>query len=394
MCRHMYDALRRERNEGRPPQWLVTLREKQQGCRQRAQPPSPKHSARARPSAAAAAPPASSKHEVEKVSYDPAQGIAFRKLKGTKGLEPSTDIFAMPNARGHHFMQAKWADGYQAELTALTVSAWKGRREAAGKPMNKLKLYDEKFGDHGRVTLERKLLDNDNPGVVIKVNGSQKMQLSFKHVPQTDAEANAMAWAKAVVKGKIVDPGRELKEKKVKLEESFGVVLAKGGGGGAAKKRPAGGGGGGAAKRPAADDGGGDSALDEDEGGADDAGADDDDDRAYESLEDEAADEAAQEEGAEEEDAEIDEEVDYESDEAPAKKKPAAATAGVTNKQGKPAAAPRAEMKRPAANSTAAPVGKRPAAMETTDAESERSQLDGPPRTTVFSAWRNSFEAV
>ena len=393
MCRHMYDALRRERNEGRPPQWLVTLREKQQGCRQRAQPPSPKHSARARPSAAAAAPPASSKHEVEKVSYDPAQGIAFRKLKGTKGLEPSTDIFAMPNARGHHFMQAKWADGYQAELTALTVSAWKGRREAAGKPMNKLKLYDEKFGDHGRVTLERKLLDNDNPGVVIKVNGSQKMQLSFKHVPQTDAEANAMAWAKAVVKGKIVDPGRELKEKKVKLEESFGVVLAKGGGA-PAKKRPAGGGGGGAAKRPAADDGGGDSALDEDEGGADDAGADDDDDRAYESLEDEAADEAAQEEGAEEEDAEIDEEVDYESDEAPAKKKPAAATAGVTNKQGKPAAAPRAEMKRPAANSTAAPVGKRPAAMETTDAESERSQLDGPPRTTVFSAWRNSFEAV
>ena len=393
MCRHMYDALRRERNEGRPPQWLVTLREKQQGCRQRAQPPSPKHSARARPSAAAAAPPASSKHEVEKVSYDPAQGIAFRKLKGTKGLEPSTDIFAMPNARGHHFMQAKWADGYQAELTALTVSAWKGRREAAGKPMNKLKLYDEKFGDHGRVTLERKLLDNDNPGVVIKVNGSQKMQLSFKHVPQADAEANAMAWAKAVVKGKIVDPGRELKEKKVKLEESFGVVLAKGGGA-PAKKRPAGGGGGGAAKRPAADDGGGDSALDEDEGGADDAGADDDDDRAYESLEDEAADEAAQEEGAEEEDAEIDEEVDYESDEAPAKKKPAAATAGVTNKQGKPAAAPRAEMKRPAANSTAAPVGKRPAAMETTDAESERSQLDGPPRTTVFSAWRNSFEAV
>ena len=362
MCRHMYDALRRERNEGRPPQWLVTLCEKQQGCRQRAQPPSPKHSARARPSAAAAAPPASSKHEVEKVSYDPAQGIAFRKLKGTKGLEPSTDIFAMPNAKGHHFMQAKWADGYQAELTALTVSAWKGRREAAGKPMNKLKLYDEKFGDHGRVTLERKLLDNDNPGVVIKVNGSQKMQLSFKHVHQTDAEANAMAWAKAVVKGKIVDPGRELKEKKVKLEESFGVVLAKGGGA-PAKKRPAGGGGGGAAKRPAADDGGGDSALDEDEGGADDAGADDDDDRAYESLEDEAADEAAQEEGAEEEDAEIDEEVEYESDEAPAKKKPAAATVGATNKQGKPAAAPRAEMKRPAAKTRAAPVGKRPAAM-------------------------------
>ena len=407
MCRHMYDALRKERTEGKPPQWLVTLREKQdvqrQGGGDRSGATSPagsRRSARATPSAASAAGSVSrslaavSKIEVEKVTYDSSQGIAFRKVKGTKPLEPTTNIFAKPNAKGHHFMQAKWGDGYQSELTTLTVAAWNGRRESAGKPKKSLKLFDEKLGDHGRVVAERKLLDNDNPGVVIKVNGSQKMQLSFKYVPQHDAEANAIAWAKAVVKGKIVNPDYELKAKKAKLEESFGVNSG-------AKKRPAGTGGGGGAlkKRPAAGGGGGDGAPDEAEGGAavagDGAEEDDDaDDGADESPDDQEADaddaamgdEAGQEEAAEEEAVEIDEEVDAESDddaEAQIGKKPAATTVKINRKPAaakKPAAAVLKKMRKPAVAET-----------EVTESE-DPPQLDGPPMTTVFSTWRNSFK--
>eukprot|EP00959_Pyramimonas_sp_CCMP1952_P233821 4886188-Pyramimonas_sp.AAC.1 len=99
-------------------------------------------------------------------------------------------------------MAAKWGDGYSSEITSLTVAAWRGReKQAASSGKRRLKLFAGKMDDGTTVSAEKKQLDPNNPGVIIKVNGSQKVQLSFNYVPGAVACAQAVAWAKGALAG-------------------------------------------------------------------------------------------------------------------------------------------------------------------------------------------------
>eukprot|EP00959_Pyramimonas_sp_CCMP1952_P450226 9427265-Pyramimonas_sp.AAC.1 len=97
MFRHLYDPIRKEQIGGKTPSWLVTLRAKQQaaGAPRRAAAPTP-------PAACAADSTTTTQY---KVDYDATTRVAFRRAKGT-APEPTVDIYAEEDAKGHHFMWA------------------------------------------------------------------------------------------------------------------------------------------------------------------------------------------------------------------------------------------------------------------------------------------------
>eukprot|EP00959_Pyramimonas_sp_CCMP1952_P457138 9474372-Pyramimonas_sp.AAC.1 len=205
-------------------------------------------------------------------------------------------------------MWAKWPDGYVSELSTLTVSAWRGMHVAAGGK-NSLKLLSAEGADGTTYLASLKQLDRDNPGVAVKVDGSQKAQLSFKAVPEGYARKYAVTWVKLLAANKM--KVEDLKAKKAEVEKIHSS--------GSAKKRPAasdgGGGGGGCAKRPAAaqpaDDVGGGciSKAESDPGGGEDDRSEDDGGKANEGE--------PEDEEEEEEEEELDEEEEEEEEEDP-----------------------------------------------------------------------------
>ena len=73
------------------------------------------------------------------------------------------------------------------------------------------------------------MLDNDNPGVVVKVGGSQRVQLAFKVVPKDVACDSAVRWAKAMAAKKMnkEDARDYAREKKAILEAEMDAAVMK-----------------------------------------------------------------------------------------------------------------------------------------------------------------------
>ena len=398
MFRHMYEGLRKEQQEGRGPQWLQMLRKKQTiaaqieaGGTESPAPSSARVAMKSRgPPSSAASPSAreskaTAAADPKKVKYDPSTGLATRFIqRSTKGklADPTDDIFEPEDARGHNFMMARWPDGWSCELETLTVSAWRGQQKAKERKGNANILWQTEVAKN-KYSAELKLLDRDNPGVVVKVNGGQKCQLAFKIVDEKAAIEHAVKWAKEMAKKQMTgeDAAAWAKEKKRALEAGHG----------------------GAAKKPAAALGKTNRA---------DAAAEEDDEEEGD-AEEEEEDEDDTGDGAEEEDAEEetkthDDVVDADGDEDVKMKKPAAATAPSPSRK-RPAAAaapspeetpegegeeeqaparkrPAAKMKPAAVAVVQAPVRRRPSVATPSDAESSvPEQITPPPMQTLAS---------
>eukprot|EP00959_Pyramimonas_sp_CCMP1952_P419007 8776985-Pyramimonas_sp.AAC.1 len=95
---------------------------------------------------------------------------------------------------------ARWPDGWTHELDTLTVSAWRGAQKEKKQHAN---VIWQKTSGENKYCSELKLLDRDNPGVVVKVNGKQKGQLAFKYVKRDVAVDQATTWAKEMAAKKI-----------------------------------------------------------------------------------------------------------------------------------------------------------------------------------------------
>ena len=277
MFRHMYDALRKEQQEGKAPQWLQVLRRKQTvaehddhggaivaapsrssaatprspaqsstGAGPTRRPRGPPSSASATAARAAEQAPAAAAAPPPVVKFDPSTRLTMRVSKRSSGKgkisEATADIFEPEGARGHNFMMARWPDDWTCELETLTVSAWRGQQTKSQRKGSDNILWQTKIGEN-KYQAELKQLDKDNPGVVVKVNGGQKCQLAFKIVEKNAAIQHAVKWAKEMAKKAMSgdDAAVWAKAKKRTLEKDHG-----GGEKAPAMKKPA------AAKRPAA----------------------------------------------------------------------------------------------------------------------------------------------
>ena len=384
MFRHMYDAIRKEARGAQVPSWLVTLRAKQDaaGCKTATTPDALAKPKPVMTKPSAAAPPASSdKGNTYKVEFDWTAGVAYRKQQGqgSKKMEATTDIYAPAGSKGHNFMWARWSDGYTSEISAITVSAWRGRSVASSgskaKKANELLVIEAKG-----ITYAAKLhqLDKNNPGVVVKIDGRQKAQLAFKYVPEAEAKKLVTQWVALLAKGAMkVD---DLKAKKQEAEEFFTS--------GWTKKRPAGSGGAASAKRPAAATG------DEVGGTADDAAETEDEEEGEEEAEEDGdlEEDGEDDEGDGDEDGDEDEEAEEEEDQGvPAETKADGDdTMGVTL-QRKPASAMKAAQvqRKPASAMKAARVMRKPmrrpaSAPEVSPEESSEVEQIKPPEMSVF----------
>eukprot|EP00959_Pyramimonas_sp_CCMP1952_P303875 6359323-Pyramimonas_sp.AAC.1 len=88
-------------------------------------------------------------------------------------------------------MQVRWKDGAISILSTLTVGAWqalgRGESAVARSATNTLAVFE---GAVGTVKVENKRLNPGEEGVVLKINGGQKLQLSLnKH-----SHENAKTW--------------------------------------------------------------------------------------------------------------------------------------------------------------------------------------------------------
>eukprot|EP00959_Pyramimonas_sp_CCMP1952_P113860 2380865-Pyramimonas_sp.AAC.1 len=83
----------------------------------------------------------------------------------------------------------------------LTVSAWRSRKDKATETKQTLQLFSGETSTGEKVIAQKKQLDTNNKGVIVKVAGAQKVQISFNHVVEDYACKHAVAWAKGVVPG-------------------------------------------------------------------------------------------------------------------------------------------------------------------------------------------------
>ncbi|CAK0848033.1 unnamed protein product, partial [Prorocentrum cordatum] len=219
MCRHLYDPIRTEKQHGRRPAWIRKLRELQGKLDEGAR--SPHRSKSCGSSAASAA----KRVVVEDVAYDADKQIALRWRSGGKAPDVTDKIFEKP---GCAFCWALWDDGYEAVLDTLSVSAWKGQQAAAegqrGSASKSEALFSGTTTDGIKVVVVRKLLDPGNPGMVIKLNGSQKLQMAFKTLPEEECTEWMATVAGQLCHGSMtIDDAKEAK--KLKEDERRQNVL-------------------------------------------------------------------------------------------------------------------------------------------------------------------------
>ena len=279
MCRHLYDPIQAERKHGRRPGWLKKLRELQGKLDSKGR------------GADRGVPVGAASDEVVDVCYDGSKRIALRWKRGMKTPEPTDVIYTKPKCT---FAFARWDDGYEHELDSLTAAAWNGQDAAAADNDNSEKgpVYSAMFGSI-KIGVFRKMLDKNNPGMVIKFDNSQKLQMAYKVLPEQECGQWMTQVAKDICSGEITL--EQAKVKKEALDNECNERHPKMKRPAAAMKRPA------SMRRPSASDGG-----------------DDQDDKEIN------GDGAEEEEGYEELDHEADEEVDVDG-ENEIMKKPAAA---------------------------------------------------------------------
>ncbi|CAK0798071.1 unnamed protein product, partial [Prorocentrum cordatum] len=133
--------------------------------------------------------------------WDSAQGKAWRSKKKTGPYELTDEIFAPEGATDTSTMRARFSDGMVYALPTLTKLAF----ESIGtekKTASKQSFVGHK-GDE-RVTVTEKQLRTRNDktleiGLVINVDGRQKVQLSYDHCPAEQAREKMHTWAKAYI---------------------------------------------------------------------------------------------------------------------------------------------------------------------------------------------------
>ena len=354
---------------------------------------------------------------VPEITYEPTTRTAARKFPNERRPTTTRDIF---EKEGSLFMHCRFPDGEEYELVTCTVAAWNST-EAAEKKTNL--VWSDQYGSE-KIAVLKKMLNANNPGVIISINGSQKVQVAIKDFDGGVDEAAAWMKKHAIKysRGKIsigdIKAARPAPRRRAPANDdpsatggnggSSGKIVSGRGGGGDGTGRGGGGGGGGGGGRGGGGDGtgrggggrgaGGDGtgrggggrggggggsggggrggasaarAL-EDDGGderdvEDDEGEEDEDEG--EEGEDDGEEEEAEENGAEEEQEEEQEEEEEEPVEPASKRgKPAAAAP----QRGKPAAM----MAKPAAAKASVKRGK-PASCEPVSRGKPAARDDG-----------------
>ena len=218
LLRHIYDAKRRESASKTVPKWFKELRTLQSGPGVANQEIKNENSE-----------PASSEGGGQyRVGFDPAARVAWRLGEGHTIPQVTSDVFHEEDATDADCMRARWPDGFEAELVALTVREWAnyGHGKGGGRGTSSRNLFTSNSKKDEKVTVRAKALNRHTRGVVMSVNGSQKCQLVFT---ETMPEDKAVQWmqnaAARYVRGEVTLDGlREDKKSLLKREPNAAVL--------------------------------------------------------------------------------------------------------------------------------------------------------------------------